>query len=233
MTLLTMINGAQDTIGLNRSATVVSSTDSNTRTLLALAQTEGRELLGRYSWTRTQAEATHTTLAAQLQGVMTTIAPGFSYILNQTFWNRTLTQPVLGPLSPSEWQLLVARTTTGPYSQFRIRAGNLYAYPAPVVGQTWVFEYQTSNFCESASGTDQSAWAADTDTGLLDENLMEMGVVWRFKKKNGLDYSEDFRGYEQKLANDTARIGGKKVMNMNGGGDMYASGVYIPEGSWS
>ena len=62
---------------------------------------------------------------------------------------------------------------------------------------------------------------------------MEMGVVWRFKKKNGLDYSEDFRGYEQKLANDTARIGGKKVLNMNGGGDMYASGVYIPEGSWS
>tara|TARA_R110000824_G_scaffold87622_1_gene215963 strand:- start:5338 stop:6033 length:696 start_codon:yes stop_codon:yes gene_type:complete len=231
MTLLTMINGAQDTIGLNRSATVVSSTDTNTRTLLALAQTEGQEVLERFSWPQTQAEATHTTLAAQLQGVMTTIAPGFSYIINQTFWNRTLTQPVLGPLSPSEWQLLVARTTTGPYSQFRIRAGQLFAYPAPVAGQTWVFEYQTLNFCESAGGTDQSAWLADTDTGLMSENLMELGVVWRFKKKNGLDYSEDFRLYEQKLANLTSRVGGKKVLSMNGVGDR--SGIYIPEGSWS
>lgn len=226
-----MINGAQDTIGLNRSATVVSSTDTNTRTLLALAQTEGQEVLERFSWPQTQAEATHTTLAAQLQGVMTTIAPGFSYIINQTFWNRTLTQPVLGPLSPSEWQLLVARTTTGPYSQFRIRAGQLFAYPAPVAGQTWVFEYQTLNFCESAGGTDQSAWLADTDTGLMSENLMELGVVWRFKKKNGLDYSEDFRLYEQKLANLTSRVGGKKVLSMNGAGTR--SGIYIPEGSWS
>ena len=51
----------------------------------------------------------------------------------------------------------------------------------------------------------------------LDENLMELGVIWRFKKKNGLDYSEDYRVYEQKLANEMARVGGKKTLSMNGG----------------
>jgi hypothetical protein len=232
MTLLTMINGAQDTIGLPRSTVVIASTDGNVRTLLALAQTEGRELLERFSWPQTQAEATHTTLNAELQGVMTTIAPGFSYIINQTFWNRSLTQPVLGPLSPQEWQHLVARVTTGPYAQYRIQGGNLYGYPAPSAGDEWVFEYQTVNFCQSSVDVAQSAWAADDDTGILDENLMEMGVVWRFKKKNGLDYSEDFRIYEQKLANDTARVGGKKVLDMAGGGNMYRAGIYTPEGSW-
>jgi hypothetical protein len=232
MTLLTMINGAQDTIGLNRSAAVMSSTDGNTRTLLALAQTEGQELIERYSWPVSQAEATHTTLAAELQGVMTTIAPGYAYILNGTFWDRTLTQPVTGPLSPQEWQLQKARVTTGPYSSYRIRAGSLYAYPAPASGSTWVFEYQTTYFCESSVGTDQSAWADDTDVGLLDENLMQMGIVWRFKKKNGLDYSEDFRVYEQKLANDTARVGGKKVLSMQSGGNGN-TGIYVPEGSWT
>jgi len=95
-----------------------------------------------------------------------------------------------------------------------------------------VFEYQTINFCESSGGTDQSAWAADTDVGLLDENLMQMGIVWRFKKKNGLDYSEDFRIYEQKLANETARVGGKKVLDM-AGGNQSNTGIYVPEGSWS
>ena len=232
MTLLSMVNGAQDTIGLTRSTVVVSSSDGNTRTLLALAQTEGRELLERFSWPQTQAEATHTTLAAELQGVMTTIASGFGYIINQTFWNRTLTQPVTGPLSPQEWQLQKARVTTGPYSSYRIQAGKLFAYPAPPAGNTWVFEYQTINFCESSGGTDQSAWAADTDVGLLDENLMQMGLVWRFKKKNGLDYSEDFRIYEQKLANETARVGGKKVLDM-AGGNQSNTGIYVPEGSWS
>lgn len=228
-----MVQNACDTIGLTRPSTVISSTDGNIRTLLALAQTEGRELRERYSWPQTQREATHTTLAAELQGVMTTIAPGYSYLINGTFWNRTLTQPVTGPLSPVEWQALKARTATGPYSSFRIQNGNLYAYPAPSAGNTWAFEYQSTYFCETSGGTDQTAWAADTDVGILDENLMQLGIVWRFKKKNGLDYSEDFRVYEQKLANDTARVGGKKVLDMRGGGPIAASGVYIPEGSWS
>tara|TARA_R110000764_G_scaffold109166_1_gene195274 strand:- start:304 stop:1005 length:702 start_codon:yes stop_codon:yes gene_type:complete len=232
MSLLTMIQNASDTIGLARPSAVVSSTDGNVRTLLSLAQTEGRELLERFSWPQTQVEKTHTTLAAELQGVMATIAPGFGYMINNTFWNRTLTQPVPGPLSPSEWQGLKARTTTGPYASYRIQANKLYAFPATVAGNVWAFEYQSTYFCQSSGGSNQAAWAADADVGVMDENLMEMGIIWRFKKKNGLDYSEDYRVYEQKLANEMARVGGKRTLIMNGGGGVVG-GVYTPEGSWS
>jgi len=231
MSLLTLIQNASDTIGLPRPSSVVSSTDGNVRTLLSLAQTEGRELLERFSWPETQEETSHTTLAAELQGEMSVIAPGFAYIINNTFWNRTLTHAVPGPLSPFEWQGLKARSATGPYSSFRIRGGKLYGYPAPSAGDNWTFEYQTKYFCESSGGTQQDSWVDDTDVGILDENLMEMGVVWRFKKKNGLDYSEDYRVYEQKLANDTARVGGKQTLDMGSGGGAQ-TGVYVPEGSW-
>tara|TARA_R110002111_G_scaffold189961_3_gene255163 strand:+ start:817 stop:1512 length:696 start_codon:yes stop_codon:yes gene_type:complete len=231
MTLLTQIQNACDTIGLSRPSVAIASTDQNVRVLLALANTEGQELLERYAWPQTQIEKTHTTLAAELQGVVTALAPGFSYIINSTFWNRTLSEPVSGPLSPSEWQALKARTATGPYSSFRMQGGKLYAYPAPVAGNTWVFEYQSTYFCQASGGANQSVWTADSDVGVLDENLMMLGTVWRFKKKNGLDYSEDFRMYEQKLANQMARVGGKRTLDMQGGGGM--SGVYIPEGSWA
>lgn len=232
MTLLTIVQNSCDIIGLTRPSVVITSQDQNVRTLLALAQVEGRELLDRYSWPATQIEKTHTSLAAELQGVMTTLAPGFSYITSGTFWDRTLTQPVTGPLSPIEWQALKARTATGPYPSYRLFGGKLYAYPAPSAGNTWVFEYQSTYFCQSSAGANQSAWAVDTDVGVLDENLMELGVVWRFKKKNGLDYSEDFRSYEQKLANETSRAGGRRVLDMTGMGSA-ARGVYVPEGSWA
>ena len=231
MSLLTIITNVCDSIGLSEPAAVIGSTDQNIRTLEAMANTEGRELLDRFSWPATQIEVTHTSLAAELQGVMTTLAPGFSYITSSTFWDRTLTQPVRGPLSPIEWQALKARTATGPYASYRIFAGKLYAYTAPSAGNTWVFEYQSTYFCQSAAGANQSKWTADTDVGVLDEHLMEMGIIWRFKKKNGLDYSEDFRSYEQKLAIETSRAGGRPILDMAG----YAPsrGVYIPEGSWA
>ena len=231
MTLLTLIQNTCDNIGITRPAVIVASPDSNVRTLLALAQVEGRELLDRFSWPQTQIEKTHTSLAAELQGVMTTLAPGFSYITSSTFWDRTLTRPVNGPLSPIEWQALKARTATGPYSSYRIFGGKLYAYPAPAAGNTWVFEYQSNYFCQSASGTNQSAWTADTDVGVLDEHLSQLGIVWRCKKKNGLDYSEDFRSYEQKVANETSRVGGRRPLDMTTGG-AGMGGVYVPEGSW-
>jgi hypothetical protein len=176
MTLLTIVQNSCDIIGLTRPTVVIASQDQNVRTLLALAQVEGRELLDRYSWPATQIEKTHTSLAAELQGVMTALAPGFSYITSGTFWDRTLTQPVTGPLSPIEWQALKARTATGPYSSYRLFGGNLYAYPAPSAGNTWVFEYQSTYFCQSSAGANQSAWAVDTDVGVLDENLMELFV---------------------------------------------------------
>ena len=233
MSLLTLIQSASDSVGVSRPSGVIASTDQNVRTMLALANTEGRELAERYEWPQLTLEASHTTLAAELQGVMTTIAPDFNFIINGTFWDRTLTQPVLGPLTPIEWQALKARTATGPYAQWRLIGTSLYAYPAPSAGNSWKFEYQSTLWCQSSGATGQAAWAADTDTGRLDENLMMMGVVWRYKKKNGLDYSEDYRTYEQKLANVTARVGGKKTLRMGGGGNRAAAGVYVPEGSWT
>ena len=75
MSLLTIVQNVCDTIGLAQPSAVIGSTDQNIIALQAMANTEGRELLDRFSWPATQLEVTHTSLAAELQGVMTTLAP--------------------------------------------------------------------------------------------------------------------------------------------------------------
>lgn len=116
---------------------------------------------------------------------MTTVAgASFDYILNQTIWDRTLLRPVFGTLTPSQWQQLKAQNVTGPWNQFRIRGGNLLFIPAPSAGDTCAFEWVSKNFCQSSGGTGQSAWTADTDTGLLSEDLMKLGLIWRWKAAN-------------------------------------------------
>lgn len=233
MTLLTVIQNATDGLtGVSRPSVVIASTDQNVKTLLRLANVEGRDLAQRHPWQVLNNTATHTTVATQSQGTIASIAgTDFDYIIPETMWNRTQQRMVDGPIPPQERQLLLARTQAGPYSQWWISGGTLNFYPAPAASQTVAFEWQSKNWCESSVGTGQSAWAADNDVGVLDETIMTQGIIWRFLKTKGLDYAEDFRTYEMWVANAIGRDGGRRTLNA--GSPRPARGLAVPDGSWS
>ena len=232
MTLLTMIQDVTDLVGIPRPSTVIGSNDDSVRTLLAFANREGRTLVKRTIWQETVKEAIHTTVAAEEQGLLETIAPGFNWGVGRTLWNRSNQEPVNGPLTPQQWQYEKARLGTGPYFEFRIKQRKLYFYPAPAAGQTVAFEYASRYFCESASGEAQDVWEADTDVGILPEDTMIKGIHWRYLQSKGLDYAEAFREYEIDVAQRIARNGGKPILYLDGC-PTPAPGLNIPDGSWN
>lgn len=234
MSLLTIIRNATDGLtGVTRPVSVLASTDENVRLLLRLANMEGQDLAQRYAWERLNREASHTTAAAQDQGAVTAVAgDDFDWIVPDTMWNTTLQRAVPGPLGPQERRRLLARTQAGPYSAWWLSGGRLQFYPAPAAGQTVTFEWQSKNWCEATDGTGLSAWTSDNDVARLDEELITLGVIWRFLKNKGLDYSEEFRAYEMRLANRVGRDGGRRALHMGGGGAAFGA-PYVPEGGWS
>jgi hypothetical protein len=233
MTLLTLMQDAASIVGVPRPTAVVSATDTQTQQLLALANREGVALSKRTDWTDLVTEATHTTLAAELQGVLTTIAPGFRRFVNETQQNRTQQRYIGGPLNPVDWQYLQASTVTGPYQDFRVRLGKLYLFPAPPAGETIAFEYVSNLWCESAAEVGQARWAADDDTSVLPEELMLLGLVWRWKQQKGFDYSEDKYTYELEVIDAVARDGGARTLSMGDGSGAYRPRVGAPDGSWN
>jgi len=237
MSLLTMIQGVTNTFGLPTPSSVIGNTDAQIKQLLEIANQEGYDLASRFPWSKLVRQNTFTIAAAQDQGLLnsTIVTTGdFDYIIPDTFWNRTTTLPIKGPLGFDEWQSLMAVGVTGPFPMYLIRSGRLYLTPTPAVGtQTGAFEYKSTHWCESTGLTGQSAWAADTDTGRLDERLMRLGIAWRWQKTKGLDYGEDFQTYEKRVLDAYARDGGRKTLNS--GGSRYGArpGIGIPYGSWT
>lgn len=230
MTLLTMVQGACDLIALPEPVSVVSNSDAAIRILRACAQLEGRQLARRWTWQRLARKATFTSVAAETQtGAIPADFDG--RFLANTFWNTTLHRVVPGPLDPQEWQQRVSSVGQGPYPAFRIQGNALLMNPPPVAGETHTFEYVTRNFCASSAGTEQSAWTADTDTGLLDEELMLLGLIWRFKQSRGMDYAEDMRTYELEVTQAISRDGSRRTVNLSGDCDYdkprYPMGVSI------
>lgn len=235
MTLLTMTNEAQDALSLPQSNIVVSSTDQNVRTMLTLANQEGRALARRHNWEALVTETTFTAVAAALQTDADAIPTDFDRIVNHTMFNRTQFRRVTGPMSSSEWQAQKALSASLLTDSFRIQGKAMLIEPVPDAGDTYAYEYVSKNWCEDSSSTGQSAWAADGDTGILDETLMVLGLIWRFRKARGFDYAEEFNEYETQVEQAIMRDGGRRDLNYSHDDTLldHAQPPLVIEGSWN
>jgi hypothetical protein len=231
MTLLTLIQGATDRIGVVRPTAVISSTDQQVRQLVGLAQQEGKELAKRHSWQALTKENTFTSVAAETQ--TSSVPSDFDRFIDDTFFNRTEKRKLEGPLSPQQWAFHKSVVATTLVEAFRQRGNDILITPTPTAGQTMAYEYVSTQWCESSGGTDQAAWAADTDVGLLPEELMTLGVVWRWQRTKGLDYAESFNTYEAQVAQTIARDGGKPTLNIGSAPHSGARYPFVPDGNWS
>ena len=233
LTCLQIIQTACRRLGIVSPNAAVSSSDPQIIQLVSLSEEEGQEQAKRYPWQALQKEATFTTLAAQVQGDMETIAPGWEYIVNDTIWNRSLRRPVYGPRSEQDWQQQKAMQINGPFNSFRIIAGQINFYPVPTAGQTCAFEYISRNWITTTTGSTSSVWTDDADVPLLDDSLLILGTRWRWKQAKGLDYSEDYAIYERALSDKSNRDSGKAVLNLAGTRYDIQPAIVVPIGTWS
>ena len=232
MALLSIVQDSCDIIGIPRPSTVAAATNTLTRQMFSMVNEIGRELTDAAPWQALTREKTHTTLAAELQGTIASLMPGFHHKFYDTAWNRTQIHFMGNPASARGWQALKARSVSGPYYDWRYRQGNVYFYPTPTAGETVAWEYLTTYWCQSSGATDQSAFAADTDVGVLDERLIKLGLIWRYKASKGLPYAEDFRIYESAKDTAIANDGGMAVLR-DGCMNDSTFPVNMAEGSWN
>jgi len=235
MSLLTIAQNFCQRTGLPVPTFVIGSTDAQVIQILALLNEVLEDLVDRATWSALTEETTFVTTAGEDQGAMTTIAPkGFSRVLQETIFNRTLRLPIYGPMRAEQWQALKALPTTGPFYKYRIRGGRLLFNPVAVAGHTCAFEYASTWIVLALDGTTRrSAFAADTDTTLLDEKLILAGLRWKWRSEKGLDYAEEFRRYEELVNNASGRDATKPVLNMGAGVSDYRPGIFVPSGNWN
>jgi hypothetical protein len=231
-TCLQMIQSACRRIGILAPNAALTSADQQIIQIVELANEEGQELAERYPWQQLQTEATFTTLAAQLQGSLATIAPNYKYIVDNTIWNRTLRRPVYGPKSQQDWQQNKATQINGPFNAYRIMGDSINFYPTPAAGQICAFEYISRNWITTNAGTGSAIWTNDADTPKLDDQLITLGIIWRWKQAKGLDYAEDFAKYERRVADAMGRDASKPILNMDGAQYDIQPVVLVPRGSW-
>lgn len=235
MPLLDIVQAVAVRVGITKPTAAASSLDTNIQQVIAFVNEDGQELAARYGWQELTKEATFLTVPVETQGnILTLTGVDFGWVLNETMWDRTTRRPVYGPKMAAEWQQLKAQLMQGPWWQYRIRGNQVLFIPPPATGDSIFFEWVSKYWCTtqgSVVGT-KSAMSLDTDFGILDERLLTLGALWRYKASKRLAYSEDFDKAEAAIADAMGRNASKPRLNLAGAQTDIYPGVLVPSGNW-
>lgn len=168
-----------------------------------------------------------------------TLPTDFRRPIDNTFWDRSRYWSMRGPQSPQSWQLykssVIGRASIQRRYRFRSIGGvgniKLSIDPVPFDnGSKLVFEYQSNAWCQSASGTPQTSWLADTDVGVVDEYLLTLDIQWRLLRRLGLSYNEELDEFESQVAKAVSIDGGAPTLNLAPSDQLHLIGPFqVPE----
>ena len=221
MTLLTICTNVADEVNIDRPTSVIGNPQTTAQRLLRYANRAGVSLMKAYPWQALRKEVTFTSVASETQ---TSILPAdFDRFVPETFWDRSGTVLISGPVTAVEWQGIKALSYTG-RPKFAYRGDDVLVIPTPSAGSTFAFEYVSNLWCASSGGTGQAAWAADTDVGVIDEELITRAMKFIYLSDSGLPNEvafKDLKDYTDTLtANDQPGAGimvSGDIFNYSGG----------------
>jgi hypothetical protein len=212
LSLLTIIQDAcnHPSLTLPVVASVVGNSSSHAPALLMAAKEELDSLATRHGWQKLTKEHTFTTTASAVQLTASAFPTDFDRMVNESMFNRTTRRHIFGPLDSVEWQTIQATVSTMVDPAYRIRGGTILISPTPATGNTIAYEYISTYKVRALAGDEKVTWSVDSDTTIFPESIVTLGVVWRYRRGRGFNFSAEQEEYERRVADAISRDGTKR-----------------------
>jgi hypothetical protein len=125
-------------------------------------------------------------------------------------WSTSLETP-LSPISDrDQWLELDIKSFDFIINAWIIYAGEIHIKP-PLVSAVQVKYFYQSDLWGLNGSTPISEFTADTNTFRIDERLLKLGIIWKWREMKGLPYAEDLATYERLLAKLIMRDKGSRI----------------------
>lgn len=197
MSLLTIIQNVCAEINIDVPSAVMSSADPQIVQLRILSFRAGYELARDHDWSVLVVRRSFTTTGTTPEPAEP--PPDWQrFIDNGVIWNNSRLWQMNGPVDTQTWQRNTVINTNPVPQLWRMLGGKLAIYPN-TAGETASYEYVSENWVNVNGGGTSFAnnWANDSDTARFTERLIELSLIWRWKRVKGLDYGEEMANFER------------------------------------
>ena len=220
MNILEIAQDAADICAVARPTDLFDSSSQNDQLFASVVHSTLDSLLRQAEWETITKEATFTTTSGQTDYLIDTIAPDFYSLVNGTMYMTGDMRDVIGAITEEKWRQLKQYHTVDVDIFFKIQNNKIKFYKDPE-GKTFSFIYKSNAVCYDTDGNPKPRLTANTDIPIFDTYLVKLGIIWRWLKRTGLDYTEEYNEYQRELNKSYAES--KAVGDINLG---YTFGIF-------
>ena len=211
-----ILNDTAAEIGVSPVSDPFSSSNQVFAQMKHILNSAGRELVRYHTWEQLQREHTITTLNTDSGDYP--LPDDFSYMTDQTGWERKENVPLWGPLSAQDWQYLLGRDLVSHtiYASFRIAQGLFRIFPQPPPdGLDIHFEYISRNWVEDgqSAGTFTSRTSTGSDKVLYEPILMVKLLKAKYLEAKGFDSTGARNDFGLEFGAITGQEKGAPILN--------------------
>ena len=202
----TVVNTVESTTGLSN-LYIVTGTGINQDTYV-------NTVTGTNSLTLSQAATTSGVYTLYFSQAKYPLPSDWDRQIDRTHYDKSKRWEMLGPTDAQQWQFLKSSyISTGPRIRYRILGGYFQVWPAMNTDEYLGFEYMSNQWADSASGTPQSSFLADTDTCIFPDRLMVTALKKKYFEIKGFDATAFTRDYLQQLSFAKANDSGSATLS--------------------
>jgi hypothetical protein len=158
----------------------------------------------------------------------------FQSMIDQSGWNRTTEEPIIGPLSAQEWQAVIGTQNQNLIRYaFRIFNGKVNLFPdPPEEGTNLNFQYQSRSFVQDAVDANMTkpSFTAGADIIMFDRTLITRLLKLAWLQAKGFDTVAAQGAVDQNFNFLTGKDQGARVLDAGGGRQSihYLDGTNLP-----
>lgn len=198
-TILEICQEVADLAAVKRPDDLFNNSSQQNSIFLSVAKSALDSLLRYGNWQELTKEGYLQTVAGKKQYIIKDYIPDFYCLLNNTVYIKDTKERVIGSVTPQQWMENKYLCSTGGV-KFKIQNNRFVFMDEPSARVKIVFQYRSDNIVwDFNSFEEKNLLTANTDVPVFDEYLVKLGILWRWLKRSGLDYSEEYAEYQQVL----------------------------------
>ena len=129
------------------------------------------------------------------------IAPDFYALTHNTIYLKDKAEKMVGALNAEDWmRKKYVRCGCDLNMAFRVENNGFRFLRDVPDNMTVVFMYRSNGVCVDEKTFEQKPFITkNSDIPIFDQYIVKLGLTWRWLKRNGMDYEEEYNEYQHQL----------------------------------